>query len=177
MVHLIRIGTAQSHTPIIILNRPLAPMPVTIQYQSANPRPIRIEPPLTLTKPNHTNPTKKKQGWPVLSRRNQTKGETTQQEKFSDQPTQVLQVGVEPTRHKTTHSECAASTHSATKAKEQTTPTPHSPKTWGLPVVYPKPPKGNPMAKMAFYRQPRRADAEGVEPRTVPGRHLSEVVQ
>ena len=135
MVHLIRIGTAQSHTPIIILNRPLAPMPVTIQYQSANPRPIRIEPPLTLTKPNHTNPTKKKQGWPVLSRRNQTKGETTQQEKFSDQPTQVLQVGVEPTRHKTTHSECAASTHSATKAKEQTTPTPHSPKTWGLPVI------------------------------------------
>lgn len=135
MVHLIRIGTAQSHTPIIILNRPLAPMPVTIQYQSANPRPIRIEPPLTLTKPNHTNPTKKKQGWPVLSRRNQTKGETTQQEKFSDQPTQVLQVGVEPTRHKTTHSECVASTHSATRAKEQTTPTPHSPKTWGLPVV------------------------------------------
>ncbi len=96
MVHLIRIGTAQSHTPVIILNRPLAPMPVTIQYEGANPRPIRIEPTLTLTKPNHTNPTKKKQGWPVLSRRNQTKGETTQQEKFSDQPTQVLQVGVEP---------------------------------------------------------------------------------
>ena len=59
MVHLIRIGTARSHTPVIILNRPLAPMPVTIQYQSANPRPIRIEPPLTLTKPNHMNLTKK----------------------------------------------------------------------------------------------------------------------
>lgn len=59
MIHLIRIGTAQSHTPVIILNRPLAPMPVTIQYQGANPRPIRIEPTLTLTTPNHTNLTKK----------------------------------------------------------------------------------------------------------------------
>lgn len=59
MIHLIRIGTAQSHTPVIILNRPLAPMPVTIQYQGANPRPIRIEPALTLTTPNHTNLTKK----------------------------------------------------------------------------------------------------------------------
>ena len=59
MIHLIRIGTAQSHTPVIILNRPLAPMPVTIQYEGANPRPIRIEPALTLTKPNHMNLTKK----------------------------------------------------------------------------------------------------------------------
>jgi hypothetical protein len=59
MIHLIRIGTAQSHTPVIILNRPLAPMPVTIQYQGANPRPIRIEPALTPTTPNHTNLTKK----------------------------------------------------------------------------------------------------------------------
>lgn len=104
MIHLIRIGTAQSHTPIIILNRPLAPMPVTIQYQSANPRPIRIKPALTLTKPNHTNPTKKKQGWPVLSRRANQRGNNPQQEKFSDQPTQVLQEGFEPSRRKTTHS-------------------------------------------------------------------------
>ena len=59
MIHLIRIGAAQSHTPVIILNRPLAPMLVTIQYQGANPRPIRIEPTLTLTTPNHTNLTKK----------------------------------------------------------------------------------------------------------------------
>ena len=59
MIHLIRIGTTQSHTPVIILNRPLAPMLVTIQYQGANPRPIRIEPTFTLTTPNHTNLTKK----------------------------------------------------------------------------------------------------------------------
>lgn len=59
MIHLIRIGAAQSHTPVIILNRPLAPMPVTIQYEGANPRPIRIEPALTLTTPNHMNLTKK----------------------------------------------------------------------------------------------------------------------
>ena len=74
VIHLIRIGPAQSHTPVIILNRPLAPMPVTIQYRGANHRPIRIEPSLTLTTPNHTNPTKKKQGWPVLSRRANQKG-------------------------------------------------------------------------------------------------------
>lgn len=74
VIHLIRIGPAQSHTPVIIFNRPLTPMPVTIQYQGANPRPIRIEPSLTLTTPNHTNPTKKKQGWPVLSRRENQKG-------------------------------------------------------------------------------------------------------
>ena len=74
MIHLIRIGTAQSHTPVIILNRPLAPMPVTIQYGGANPRPIRIEPALTLTKPNHMNLTKEKQGWPVLSRRANQRG-------------------------------------------------------------------------------------------------------
>ena len=178
MVHLIRIGTAQSHTPIIILNRPLAPMPVTIQYQSANPRPIRIEPPLTLTKPNHTNPTKKKQGWPVLSRRNQTKGETTQQEKFSDQPTQVLQVGVEPTRHKTTHSECAASTHSATKAKEQTTPTPHSPKNMGaarhLTQTAIRKSNGK---KWLFTASHGARMLRESNPRTVPSRHLSKMVQ
>lgn len=33
------------------------------------------------------------------------------------------------------------------------------------------------MAKMAFYRQPRRADAEGVEPPNRSRSHLSEVVQ
>lgn len=132
MIHLIRIGTAQSHTPVIILNRPLAPMLVTIQYQGANPRPIRIEPTLTLTTPNHTNLTKKKQGWPVLSRRNQTKGETTQQEKFSEQPTQVLQVGVEPTRHKTTHFECAASTIPPPKQKKTGNPHATLTKTMGI---------------------------------------------
>lgn len=177
MVHLIRIGTAQSHTPIIILNRPLAPMPVTIQYQSANPRPIRIEPTLTLTKPNHTNPTKKKQGWPVLSRRNQTKGETTQQEKFSDQPTQVLQVGVEPTRHKTTHSECAASTHSATKAKEQTTPRHTHQKHGGCPSSNPNRQKEIQWQKWLFTASHGARMLRESNPRTVPGRHLSEVVQ
>lgn len=74
MIHLIRISAAQSHTPVIILDRPLAPVPVTIQYQGANPRPIRIEPTITLTTPNHTDLTKKKQGWPVLSRRASQRG-------------------------------------------------------------------------------------------------------
>ena len=74
MIHLIRIGTAQSHTPVIILNRPLAPMPVTIQYQGTNPRPIRIEPSLTLTTPNHTNPTKKKTGLAGAEQERKPKG-------------------------------------------------------------------------------------------------------
>lgn len=177
MVHLIRIGTAQSHTPVIILNRPLAPMPVTIQYQSANPRPIRIEPPLTLTKPNHTNPTKKKQGWPVLSRRNQTKGETTQQEKFSDQPTQVLQVGVEPTRHKTTHSECAASTIPPPKQKNRQPPRHTHQKHGGCPSSNTNRQKEIQWQKWLFTASHGARMLRESNPRTVPSRHLSEVVQ
>lgn len=74
VIHLIRIGPAQSHTPVIILNRPLTPMPVTIQYQGTNPRPIRIEPSLTLTTPNHTNPTKKKTGLAGAEQERKPKG-------------------------------------------------------------------------------------------------------
>lgn len=165
MIHLIRIGTAQSHTPIIILNRPLAPMPVTIQYQSANPRPIRIKPALTLTKPNHTNPTKKKQGWPVLSRR------ANQREK---QPTagKVLRTANPSASggNRTLTSQDNAFLvrrvyHSATKAKENRQSPRHThPNHGDCLSSNSNRHKEIQWQKMAFYRQPRRADAEGVEP-------------
>ena len=178
MIHLIRIGTAQSHTPVLILNRPLAPMLVTIQYEGANPRPIRIEPTLTLTKPNHTNPTKKKQGWPVLSRRNQTKGETTQQEKFSEQPTQVLQEGIEPSRHKTTHSECAASTIPPPKQKKTGNPHANTHQKHGdRPSSNPNRHKEIQWQKWLFTASHGARMLRESNPRTVPGRHLSKVVQ
>lgn len=177
MIHLIRIGTAQSHTPVIILNRPLAPMPVTIQYQGTNPRPIRIEPSLTLTTPNHTNPTKKKQGWPVLSRRENQKGNNPQQEKFSDQPTQVLQEGVEPTRHKTTHFECAASTIPPPKQKNRQPPRHTHQKHGGCPSSNPNRQKETQWQKWLFTASHGERMLRESNPRTVPGRHLSEVVQ
>ena len=177
MVHLIRIGTAQSHTPVIILNRPLAPMPVTIQYEGANPRPIRIEPTLTLTKPNHTNPTKKKQGWPVLSRRNQTKGK--QPSRKSSQISQPKCFRWESNPHVTRQRILSAPRLPIPPPKQKNRQPPRHThqKHGGCPSSNPNRQKEIQWQKWLFTASHGARMLRESNPRTVPGRHLSEVVQ
>lgn len=114
----------------------------------------------------------------MLSRRNQTKWETTQQEKFSEQPTQVLQEGIEPSRHKTTHSECAASTIPPPKQKKTGNPHATSPKTMGIVCHLTQTAKRKSNGKKWLFTASHGARMlRESNPRTVPGRHLSEVVQ
>ena len=134
MVNLIPIPATQANIPVIILDRPLAPMPIPFKDHRTHTRPIRIKPFITMgTRPHHSD--LQKQGWPVLSRRANQRGNNPQQEKFSEQPTQVLQEGIEPSRHKTTHFECAASTIPPPKQKNRQPPRHTHHKTWGLPVI------------------------------------------
>ena len=84
MVNLIPIPSAQANIPVIILDRPLAPMPIPFKNHRTDTRPIRIEPFITMgTRPRHNASTK-------------TGLAGAEQEKFSDQPTQVLREGFEP---------------------------------------------------------------------------------
>lgn len=73
MVNLIPIPATQANIPVIILDRPLAPMPIPLKNHRTHTRPIRIKPFITMgTRPHHGD--LQKQGWPVLSRRANQKG-------------------------------------------------------------------------------------------------------
>lgn len=164
MVNLIPIPATQANIPVIILDRPLAPMPIPLKNHRTHTRPIRIKPFITTgTRPHHSD--LQKTGLAGAEQESKPKGKQPKQEKFSDQPTQVLQEGIEPSRHKTTHFEYAASTIPPPKQKK--TGNPHATLTTKHGDCLSSNPnrhKEIQWQKMAFYRQPRRADAEGVEP-------------
>ena len=177
MVNLVRRSATQSDIAKIILHRPLATIPITPQHKRANLRPIRIETLTpTRTRPHHDNH-QHKQGWPVLSRRANQRGNNPQQEKFSDQPTQVLQEGIEPSRHRTTHFEYAASTIPPPKQKNRQPPC-HTHQNMGIArhLTQTAIRKSN-GKKWLFTASHGARMLRESNPRTVPSRHLSKVVQ
>lgn len=176
MIHLIRIGAAQSHTPVIILNRPLAPMLVTIQYQGANPRPIRIEPTFTLTTPNHTNLTKKT-GLAGAEQESKPKGKQPSRKSSQNSQPKCFRWESNPhvTRQRILSAPRLPFRHQS--KRKQAIPTPHSPKPWGLSVIYPNRHKEIQWQKWLFTASHGARMLRESNPRTVPGRHLSEVVQ
>ena len=176
MIHLIRIGTAQSHTPVIILNRPLAPMPITIQYQGANPRPIRIEPPLTLTKPNHTNSTKKK-GLAGAEQESKPKGK--QPSRKSSQISQPKCFRWESNPHVTRQRILSAPRLPIPPPKQKNRQPPrHTHKKHGDCLSSnPNRQKEIQWQKWLFTASHGARMLRESNPRTVPGRHLSKVVQ
>ena len=136
MIDLIRMSATRTQHAIITDHRILATPPVIIQHLTTRPLPTRIEPFLTMRL------------IPIVGHHHSP----------------VLQEGIEPSRHRTTHFECAASTIPPPKQKNRQPPRHTHQKHGDRPSSNPNRQKEIQWQKMAFYRQPRRADAEGVEP-------------
>ena len=136
MIDLIRMSATRTQHAIITDHRILATPPVIIQHLTTRPLPTRIEPFLTMRL------------IPIVGHHHSS----------------VLQEGIEPSRHRTTHFECAASTIPPPKQKNRQPPCHTHQKHGGHLSSNPNRHKEIQWQKMAFYRQPRRADAEGVEP-------------
>ena len=137
MIDLIRMSATRTQHTIITDHRILATPPVIIQHLTTRPLPTRIEPFLTMRL------------IPIVGHHHSP----------------VLQEGIEPSRHRTTHFECAASTIPPPKQKKNRQSPRHITKNHGDCLSSnPNRHKEIQWQKMAFYRQPRRADAEGVEP-------------
>ena len=137
MIDLIRMSATRTQHAIITDHRILATPPVIIQHLTTRPLPTRIEPFLTMRL------------IPIVGHHHSP----------------VLQEGIEPSRHRTTHFECAASTIPPPKQKKNRQSPRHITKNHGDCLSSnPNRHKEIQWQKMAFYRQPRRADAEGVEP-------------
>ena len=107
MIDLIRMSATRTQHAIITDHRILATPPVIIQHLTTRPLPTRIEPFLAMRL------------IPIVGHHHSS----------------VLQEGIEPSRHRTTHFECAASTIPPPKQKNRQSPRQHSPKTWGSPVI------------------------------------------
>ena len=136
MIDLIRMSATRTQHAIITDHRILATPPVIIQHLTTRPLPTRIEPFLAMRL------------IPIVGHHHSS----------------VLQEGIEPSRHRTTHFECAASTIPPPKQKNRQSPRHSHQKHGGRLSSNPNRHKEIQWQKMAFYRQPRRADAEGVEP-------------
>ncbi len=137
MIDLIRMSATRTQHAIITDHRILATPPVIIQHLTTRPLPTWIEPFLAMRL------------IPIVGHHHSS----------------VLREGVEPSRHRTTHSECAASTVPPPKQKKNRQSPRHITKNHGDCLSSnPNRHKEIQWQKMAFYRQPRRADAEGVEP-------------
>ena len=107
MIDLIRMSATRTQHAIITDHRILATPPVIIQHLTTRPLPTRIEPFLTMRL------------IPIVGHHHSS----------------VLQEGIEPSRHRTTHFECAASTIPPPKQKNRQPPRHTHHKTWGLPGI------------------------------------------
>ena len=150
MIDLIRMSAARTQHAIITDHRILATPPVIIQHLTTRPLPTRIEPFLAMRL------------IPIVGHHHSS----------------VLQEGVEPSRHRTTHFECAASTIPPPKQKK--TGNPHATLTKNMGVVCHLTQtairKSN-GKKWLFTASHGARMLRESNPRTVPGRHLSKVVQ
>ena len=149
MIDLIRMSATRTQHAIITDHRILATPPVIIQHLTTRPLPTRIEPFLAMRL------------IPIVGHHHSS----------------VLQEGVEPSRHRTTHFECAASTIPPPKQKNRR-PTLHPQQEHGTLVQPPESHK-EPMAssQWLFTASHGARMLRESNPRTVPGRHLSKVVQ
>ena len=176
MVNLIPIPSAQANIPVIILDRPLAPMPIPFKNRRTDTRPIRIEPFITMgTRPRHNASTKT--GLAGAEQENTPKGKHLSRK--SSQINQPKCSGRESNPHtlQVAHFECAASTIPPPKQKNKR-PTLHPQQEHGTLVQPPESHK-EPMAspQWLFTASHGARMLRESNPRTVPGRHLSKVVQ
>ena len=107
MIDLIRMSATRTQHAIITDHRILATPPVIVQHLTTRPLPTRIEPFLTMRL------------IPIVGHHHSS----------------VLQEGIEPSCHRTTHFGCAASTIPPPKQKNRQPPRHTHHKTWGLPVI------------------------------------------
>lgn len=176
MVNLIPIPSAQANIPVIILDRPLAPMPIPFKNHRTDTRPIRIEPFITMgTRPRHNASTKT--GLAGAEQENTPKGKHPSRK--SSQINQPKCSGRDSNPHtlQVAHFECAASTIPPPKQKNKR-PTLHPQQEHGTLVQPPESHK-EPMAssQWLFTASHGARMLRESNPRTVPGRHLSKVVQ
>lgn len=118
MVNLIPIPATQANIPVIILDRPLAPMPIPFKNHRTDTRPIRIEPFITMgTRPRHNASTKT--GLAGAEQENTPKGKHPSRK--SSQINQPKCSGRESNPHtlQVAHFECAASTIPPPKQKNK----------------------------------------------------------
>lgn len=175
MVNLIRGSATRVNITPHVTNRPLAAMPITLQHNQARPLPIRIEPLLTMgTRPRHNASTKT--GLAGAEQENTPKGKHPSRK--SSQINQPKCSGRESNPHtlQVAHFECAASTIPPPKQKNKR-PTLHPQQEHGTLVQPPESHK-EPMAssQWLFTASHGARMLRESNPRTVPGRHLSEVV-
>ncbi len=176
MVNLIRRSATQVNITPHVTNRPLAAMPITLQHNQARPLPIRIEPLLTMgTRPHHNASTKT--GLAGAEQENTPKGKHPSRK--SSQINQPKCSGRDSNPHtlQVAHFECAASTIPPPKQKNKR-PTLHPQQEHGTLVQPPESHK-EPMAssQWLFTASHGARMLRESNPRTVPGRHLSKVVQ
>ena len=149
MIDLIRMSTTRTQHAIITDHRILATPPVIIQHLTTRPLPTRIEPFLAMRL------------IPIVGHHHSS----------------VLQEGIEPSRHRTTHFECAASTIPPPKQKNRQPPCHTHQKHGDCPASNPNRHKEIQWQKRLFTASHGARMLRESNPRTVPGRHLSKVVQ
>ena len=151
MIDLIRMSATRTQHAIITDHRILATPPVIIQHLTTRPLPTRIEPFLAMRL------------IPIVGHHHSS----------------VLQEGIEPSRHRTTHFECAASTIPPPKQKKnRQSPRQHSPQNMGIVRHLAQTAKRKSNGKKWLFTASHGARMlRESNPRTVHGRHLSKVVQ